>query len=138
MTPIVGTAPGKPKLRKNEAWPLERHTANEPQGILDLFERLDAFGTGLGPDVERRVLKYYIGYFAGKRSFFTMELQRAKINAYVSLDPAQVKPWSSEAMRDVTKIGHFGLGKTEYALQSPGQLSELEALIKVSYLKNRQ
>jgi predicted transport protein len=89
-------------------------------------------------DVERRVLKYYIGYFAGKRSFFTMELQRAKINVYVSLDPAQVKPWNSEAMRDVTKIGHFGLGNTEYALQSPGQLPELETLIKGSYLKNRR
>ena len=138
VTPVVGTAPGKPESPKKQVWPLERHTANKPQGILDLFERLDAFGTGLGPDVERRVLKYYIGYFAGKRSFFTMELQKAKINVYLSLDPAQVKPWNSDAMRDVTKIGHFGLGNTEYALQSTDQLSELEALIKDSYLKNRR
>jgi predicted transport protein len=84
------------------------------------------------------VLKYYIGYFAGKRSFFTMELQKAKINVYLSLGQSQVKPWNSHAMRDVSKIGHFGLGNTEYALQSAGQLSELEALIKDSYLKNRR
>jgi predicted transport protein len=88
--------------------------------------------------VQRRVVKWYIGYFAGKRSFFTMELQKAKINVYLSLDPESLQPWNPEAMRDVTKIGKFGLGNTEYVIRSADQLPELQDLVSRSYLANRQ
>jgi predicted transport protein len=54
-----------------------------------------------------------LGYFRGKRSFFTIEVQRLLL--YLSLDPATAEPWNDEAMRDVREIGHCGIGDVEYS-----------------------
>ena len=57
--------------------------------------------------------KQYFGYFRGKRSFFTIEVQRQRLLLYLSLDPATAKPWNDEVMRDVREIGHYGMGDVE-------------------------
>jgi predicted transport protein len=74
-----------------------------------------------------------MGYFAGKRSFFTIELQRARAIVYLNLDPTQTQPWNESAMRDVREIGHFGMGDTEYSLTRDDQLPELQGLISQAY-----
>jgi predicted transport protein len=93
---------------------------------------------GLGPDITRRPTKMYIGYFVGKKSFCTVELQKAKIWVYMSIPPGEAQPWTPTEMRDVTNVGHFGMGDTEFLLTSPDQLPRLEALLKQSYLRNRK
>ena len=93
----------------------------------------DEFGRSLGADVSRRVRKYYIGYFAGKRSFFTIEVQRQRLVLSLNLDPTTTTPWNEEAMRDVREIGRFGLGDTEYSLRTPEQVDEAKALIQQAY-----
>ncbi len=117
---------------------VEDHLAKKPSTIVDLFERVDTFSSALGPDVSRRPTQMYIGYFVGKRSFLTVELQKAKIWVYVSTPPSEAQPWSDSEMRDVTSIGHFGMGDTEFRLTSTEQLPRLEALLKQSYLRNRK
>lgn len=143
QVPVVGKVPRKQKGSGPEpapaktAYDIEHHKRSKPSAIIDLFDRVDAYATALGPDVSRRVRKFYVGYFAGKRSFFTCELQKAKIYVYLSLDPPAAQPWDEEVMRDVTNIGHFGMGNTEFVLRLPEQLPAVEELIKQSYLKNR-
>jgi predicted transport protein len=82
------------------------------------------------------VRKLYFGYFRGKRSFFTVELQRQRVLLYLSLDPATVKSWSEEAVRDVTEIGHFGMGDVEYSIRSTENLHEARQLVKLAYEKS--
>jgi len=41
-------------------------------------------------------------------------------------------------MRDVTGIGHYGMGDTEFTLRASHQLKRLEALLAKSYLLNRK
>jgi predicted transport protein len=128
------STPAAPKRPYDVAW----HTAKKPSGIVDLFERVDAFAMALGPDVERRPTKVYVGYRAGKRSFFTMELQKTRIWVYLSIPPGEAQPWSDSEMRDASNIGHFGMGDTEFDLKSAEQLPRLEALIRLAYGRNRQ
>jgi predicted transport protein len=98
---------------------------------------VDAFAMALGPDVARRPTKMYIGYFAGKKSFFTMELQKTRIWVYLSIPPADATPWTETEMRDASNIGHFGMGDTEFDLKSAEQLGRLELLVKQAYARNR-
>jgi predicted transport protein len=118
--------------QRPSTYTIEHHTATKPSAIVDLFEQVDSYAMALGEDVQRRPVKLYIGYFAGKRSFFTLELQKTKIFAYVSVPPGEATSWNSEDMRDATKTGHFGMGDTEFALRTPEQLPRLKALIEQS------
>lgn len=115
---------------------LDHHLAGKSAAIADLFERVDEFGRQLGADVTRRIRKQYIGYFAGKRSFFTINVRHQRLVIYLNLDPTKTKPWSEKAMRDVREVGHFGLGATEYSLRTPSQLDEVKGLIKQAYAQS--
>jgi predicted transport protein len=121
-------APGKGKQ-----FPLGHHLDGKPAAMVDLFEQVDEFGRSLGADVTRRIRKFYVGYFGGKRSFVTVEIQRQRLILYLSLDPTTASPWNDTVMRDVRKIGHYGMGDTEYSLRGPAQLEAAKALIKAAY-----
>jgi predicted transport protein len=92
---------------------LAHHVANKSALIEQLFKELDSFGLALGGDATRRIRKQYVGYFRGKRSCFTIELQHQRVLVYLSLDPGSTKPWNDQVMRDASAIRHFGMGDTE-------------------------
>src|SRR5206468_2082522 len=73
-------ARGRGRADRKE-YDITHHTEGIPTAIVDLFERLDEFARGLGPDVTRRIRKQYVGYFGGEKgkSFCTMETQRRRI-----------------------------------------------------------
>jgi predicted transport protein len=73
-----------------------------------------------------------------RNPFFTMELQKTRIWVYLSLPPGEAQPWSDDEMRDASEIGHFGMGDTEFDLKSREQLTQLEAVVKQAYTRNRQ
>ena len=133
--PTVVPGPKKPpeKPPKGQDRSIDHHVLGKPAAIVDLFERMDEFGRSLGPNVSRRVRKFYVGYFAGKRSFFTIEVQRQRLILYLNLDPTATTPWNQEAMRDVRNIGHYGMGDTEYSLRTAAQIDEAKALISQAY-----
>ena len=62
----------------------------------------------------------------------------SKVNVSVSVPPSEVESWDGESMRDVSNIGHFGLGPTEISLVSTEQLPALEKLITQSYIRNKK
>lgn len=130
-TPI--SPPGPPAPPKGQEYDLAHHLGNKSALIKELFDEVNAFGTSLGGDVTRRVRKLYVGYFRGKRSFFTIELQHQRALVYLALDPTRVKPWNDEVMRDARNIGHFGMGDTEYSLRNVDQFDELKTLIQTAY-----
>ena len=66
-------------------------------------------------------------HFRGKRSFFTIEVQRQRLLLYLSLGPATAKPWNDEAMRDVREIGHYGMGDVEYSLRRAENVDETDS-----------
>jgi predicted transport protein len=148
-SPIAGSPPEADKKKPpapvppvsktpKKEYEIDSHASKKPSGIVDLFEQIDAFAMGRGPDVARRPTKKYIGYFAGKKSFFTMELQKTRIWVYLSLPPNEAKPWIEGEMRDASNIGHFGMGDTEFDLKSSEQLARVKNLIEQAYERNRR
>jgi predicted transport protein len=131
-SPGAASPPKQPPGPKKE-FSLDHHLAGKPAAMVDLFEQVDEFGRSLGQDVSRRIRKFYVGYYNGKRSFFTVEVQRQRLIVYLNLDPTKTSPWSEDSMRDVREIGHYGMGDTELSLRSPNQLDEAKQLIKVAY-----
>ena len=139
MEAVVGTATSvKNGAKKTSSFGVGDHTLGKPSAIVDLFDKVTSYAMALGPDVTQRVAKYYVGYYAGKKSFFTMKPQTAKISVYLSLPANEAQPWTAAEMRDVSNIGKHGLGETEFDLRSPDQLGRLETLLKSSYLRNRK
>jgi len=126
-------APGEPKSAPSKEYTLDHHLDGKPAAIVDLFEQVDEFVRSLGAGVSRRVRKQYVGYFRGKRSFCTIELQRQRAIVYLNLDPTKTKPWNDHSMRDVREIGHFGMGDTEFSLRESSQLSEVKELVKRAF-----
>ena len=125
--PSASPAPGR------QEYAADHHLDGKSAAIVDLFEQIDEYGRSLGADVGRRIRKQYFGYFRGKRSFFTIEVQRQRLLVYLSLDPATARPWNDEAMRDVREIGHFGMGDVEYSLRRAENVDETRQLIKLPY-----
>jgi predicted transport protein len=105
--------------------------------IRELWEAIDNYASSLGGDVTRRVRKQYIGYFRGKRSFITTEIQKGRVLIYLSLTKVSAQPWADSVMRDVSKIGHFGMGDVEYSLGSIDQLNEVRKFISLAYAAKR-
>ncbi|MBA3375041.1 MAG: hypothetical protein H0U00_04385 [Actinobacteria bacterium] len=139
--PLVAPGPAKAKKppekppRQGKDFVLDHHLGGKPAAIVDLFEQIDEFARSLGADVSRRIRKFYVGYFAGKRSFLTVEVQRQRLILYLNLEPATAAPWNDEVMRDVREIGHYGMGDTEYSLRAPAQLDEAKLVVKQAYEK---
>ena len=125
--------PQPPQPAKGQEYSLEHHLGNKSALVTELFTEVNGFGTALAADVTRRIRKQYIGYFRGKRSFFTVELQKQRVLIYLNLSVDTAQPWNPETMRDATAIGHFGMGDVEYSLTSTDQLAEIAAFIKVAY-----
>ena len=121
-----------PKGGRQE-YSVEHHLDGKPAAIIDMFEQLDEYARSLGADVTRRVRKQYVGFFRGKKSFFTVELQRQRVLVYLVLDPATAQPWNTNTMRNVTQIGHYGMGDTEYSVRSADSLDEVRSHIKLAY-----
>lgn len=131
--PIAEPPSGAPGPAKGVEYSVEHHLGGKSSLIRELFEAVDNMADPLGADVSRRVRKQYIGYFRGKRSFFTLEIQRSRVLLYLALDPATTSPWNTTAMRDASKIGHFGMGDLEYSLTGPDQLAEVRQLVQAAY-----
>jgi len=129
----VSGPPEPPQPAKGQEYSLEHHLGNKSALIAELFTEVNGFGMSLAADVTRRIRKQYIGYFRGKRSFFTVELQKQRVLIYLGLSVDTAQPWNPDAMRDAKGIGHFGMGDIEYSLTSTDQLEEIRGLIKVAY-----
>ena len=122
---------------KGKEFQLDHHLGGKSALIRELFEGVDQWAPSLGSDVSRRIRKFYIGFYKGKRSFCTLEVQQRRVIVYLGLKPEDAKPWNETAMRDVGNIGHYGMGDTEYSLREIAQLAEVKALIERAYAAHK-
>jgi len=100
--------------------------------IVDLFDKLDERLIGLGSDVERVYLKRYINYKV-KRSFVTLRLDKGKLVMAVALAFEDSPKPDGLDMRDVSALGHQGLGDSEVRLASDSDLPGAALVAQASY-----
>lgn len=111
---------------------LEHHTKGKPEAIVDLFNKLDQRLMALGPDVERVFLKQYINYKV-KRSFVTLRLDKGRLVMDVALSIDECPKPDGLAIRDVSTLGHQGLGDTEVTVAADSDIDGAGQVARSSY-----
>lgn len=148
---VMGTAPTEPRDRRRQATeslpetrptPLRgkgrvydeaHHTAGRPKEVVELYRVLDRLCQDLAPgEVVRRYLAKYVSWSTGKRIFCCSHLQQSGMRVWLKLAPEEIPEWATFA-RDVSKIGHWGVGDVELAVDSQRTLHQAEPLIRSSF-----
>jgi hypothetical protein len=116
---------------------VEHHTESKPREVIEMYRRIDDFSMTRDPEkVARRVTKQYIGYSHNNHYFCTLLLQRGGLLVWLKLKYARLENPPTFA-RDVSHIGHWGVGDVELAIRSVENLGSALPLIQQSYDENK-
>jgi hypothetical protein len=109
-----------------------RHTEGKPIEVIELYRALDRFCQDLAPGrVARRHLAQHIAWSLGKSAFCSVHLLQSGLKMWLRLSPIHVS--SVPFARDVSKVGHWGSGDVEFAIDSMERLREAEVYIQASF-----
>ena len=109
------------------------HTGGKPSEVVELYRAIDRFCQDLAPGQVTRAYKAkYVSWSLGKRIFCCCHLQQGGLRVWVKLLSKNLDPSISFA-RDVSKIGHWGVGDVELAINSLDRLGEAEPFIQKSF-----
>lgn len=144
-TSAVERETGRHELRKGlrdrvrkQDYSEAHHTTGKPKEVVELYRALDRFCLDLAPaEVLRRHLAKYVSWSHGKHTFCCAHLQQSGLRVWLKLGPADIGDGPTFA-RDVSKIGHWGVGDVELAIDSMRRLREAEPLIRASFERARR
>ena len=109
------------------------HTQGRPNEVIELYRGLDRLCQGLAPGrVTRTYKSKTVNWTLDKAIFCCAHLQQGGLRVWVKTDPKELDPSVSFA-RDVSKIGHWGVGDVELAVNSLDRLRDAEALVRKSF-----
>ncbi len=134
--PVIGTPPPKAAGAKPSAatqYPESHHTDGKPTEVVEIYRALDRYCQSLAPgQVTRSYKKQYVGWALSKHTFCCAHLRRAGLRVWLKIDPKTLDP-SITFARDVTKIGHWGVGDVELTINTQPRLKEAEPLLRQSF-----
>lgn len=139
--PIAGTTKApSPRRRKatvsgrqTTEYTETHHTGGKPNEVIELYRGLDRFCQDLAPGKVTRAYKSkYISWSFDKAIFCCAHLQQGGLRVWVKTDPKALDASLSFA-RDVSKIGHWGVGDVELAVNSLDRLREAGAFVRKSF-----
>ena len=111
------------------------HTEGNPKEVIELYRALDRICQDLAPgQILRRHLAKYVAWSRGKHVFCSAHLQRSGLRVWLKLDPTEI-PASSGHARDVSNIGHWGVGDVALAIDNTERLLDAEPFIRASFDK---
>jgi predicted transport protein len=133
----VGPKPGKRKGtvsdRQTTGHAETHHTDGKPNEVIELYRGLDRFCQDLAPGKVTRAYKAkYISWSLDKAIFCCAHLQQGGLRVWVKTDPTALGASVSFA-RDVSRIGHWGVGEVELAVNSLDRLRDAEAFVRKSF-----
>ena len=109
------------------------HLDGKPKEVAELYRAIDRLCLSLKPgEVERRCNAMTINYVCGKAIFCCVEIQQGGIKVCLKLKYSHVEAPPSFA-RDVSNIGHYGVGGFQLAINSMAQMNEAAPLIRKSF-----
>lgn len=136
ITPPPRREPQPPVLRKE--YTEQHHTQDKPQEVVELFRTVDKFCRQLDPvNVRAKHLKWYVRYSHGKNIFCCVHLQKSGLRVWLKLDYSALE-MPPDYARDVSKVGHWGVGDVELAVDDLDKLEDAKVLIHKSFEENRE
>lgn len=121
------------QVRATATYTFEEHMEGKPEEIQSLIYSVREYILGLDPAVEEVPKKFYVAYKISQ-NIVCMEPQSKNIKIFVKLKASDmVEP--PKSYRDVTNIGHFGTGDTEFIISTESELDEIKPFIEQAYNK---
>ena len=112
------------------------HTKGKSQKIIELFHSINKFCLGIDPpNIQRNCRKKHIKYSHSGNTFCSLHLWNSLIRIWLKLKYNDLDN-PPDCVRDVTNIGHWGVGDVEVAINKFEQLEIAKLLIKKSFDKN--
>jgi predicted type IV restriction endonuclease/predicted transport protein len=109
------------------------HTADKPIEVIELYRALDRVCQDIAPgQITRKYLAKYIAWSRDKAIFCTAHLLQSGLRVWLKIDPGEI-PASVTYARDVSRVGHWGVGDVELAIDHADSLRDAEKLVRASY-----
>lgn len=121
------TRPPSTTKRSDRIYTFEEHFGDKPQVIVDLYTQLHERLIALDSSVERVFRKQFVGYRLGKKVFCSVIPQKQRLRLILPLDPGTIA--GEPNTRDVSNVGHWGVGNSEFSLESDDQLEAAMRLV---------
>jgi predicted transport protein len=132
----------EPKERRQEKRTTERpsseyseahHTEGKPSEVVELYRALDRICQDLAPGrISRAYKAKYVSWALDKTIFCCAHLQQGGLRVWVKTNPKALDP-SVTFARDVSKIGHWGVGEVELAIGSLERLRDAGRFVRESF-----
>ena len=121
------------KARESAEYTEGHHIEGKPNEVIELYRGLDRLCQDLAPGRITRAYKAkYVSWSLDKAIFCCAHLQQGGLRVWVKTDPKALDSSASFA-RDVSKIGHWGVGDVELAIDSMERLRVAQKFVQESF-----
>ena len=121
------------QVRATAVYNIEEHFERKSKEIQELMHSIREFITGLDSAIEEVPKKFYIAY-KSSQNIVCMEAKSKNIKLFVKLKPVEVEE-PPQSFRDVSKIGHYGTGESEFTVSTIEEFEEIKKYIELAYNK---
>ena len=123
----------RPKSVKSAEYSEGHHTDGKPSEVIELYRGLDRLCQDMAPGrITRAYEAKYVSWSLDKAIFCCAHLQQGGLRVWVKTAPEALDPSESYA-RDVSRIGHWGVGDVELAIDSMERLPAANKFIRESF-----
>jgi hypothetical protein len=127
----------KIKYRRGKDYGEDHHIKGKPREVIELFRTVDKFCRELDPNtVKRKYLAKYVSYMHGKAIFCCMHIRRSGLRIWLKLNYSRLGN-PPDYVRDVSNVGHWGVGDVEIGVDSLEKLQISKDLIRQSFEVNK-
>ena len=129
----------EPKVRHRRGTDYDEghHTKGKPHEAIELYRTLDKFCRELDPTgVQRKYLAKYVRYTRDKHIFCCVHLQKSGLRVWLKLDCSHLES-PPDYVRDVSGIGHWGVGDVEIGVDDLDKLEATKSLVRQSFEENK-
>ena len=132
--PVMVAAGKKAAITRNIGqYTIESHLQNKSKEVIELMEALQDMIMGLDDSIEEIPKKYYIAY-KSTQNILTVEVRLRNLKIYLKLKPEDI-PVNTPNYRDVSNIGHHGIGDVEFTITNLNELIDTKPFIELAYNK---
>jgi predicted transport protein len=132
-SPVKPTHGGGKKALRGKPQTEEHHTNGKPQEVIELYRTIDKICRDFAPtNVTKRFLVKYIGYSHNKKNFCCVHLQKSGLRVWLKLKYLELKS-PPDFIRDVSNIGHWGVGDVEMTIDTLDKLQNGKEFILKSF-----
>lgn len=120
-------------VRATVTYTFEQHLERKSDTIKSLMHSVREYIVGLDSAIEEVPRKSVIAYKISQ-NIVCMEPQIRNIKLFLKLNAADIGS-PTESYRDVTGIGHYGTGNSEFTISNEDEFNEVKPFINLAYNK---